>query len=194
MSPAERRQAIARAVLPVLVERGAAATTRDMARAAGVAEGTLFSVFDTKRDITVAAIELHLNPEPISAGLQAICAGLPLGEQLAEAADVIVSKSKDVVALLGVLRTLPPADASERQEHQSLMRNWMEGMTRAIRALFERNSALLATSPERATDAFVALLMAASRPYGEDAPHLSTGDAVHLLQHGILKKDVTDAH
>ena len=193
MSPAERRQAIARAVLPVLVERGAAATTRDMARAAGVAEGTLFSVFDTKRDIIVAAIELHLNPEPITKGLKAIAPKLPLSDQLTAAANVIVSKSKDVVTLLGILRTLPPTDAAERHEHQNLMRNWMEGMTLAIRELFERNSALLATSPERATDAFVALLMAASRPYGEDAPHLSTGDAVHLLQHGILKKDVTDA-
>lgn len=180
-------------MLPALVERGAAATTRELAQAAGVAEGTLFSVFSTKRDIIVAAIELHLNPEPISAGLTAIPADQPLGSQLDDAAQVIVSSSKDVVALLAVLRTLPPADAAERHEHQDLMRNWMGAITRAIRALFERNSTLLATSPDRATDAFVALLMAASRPYGDDAPHLSTGDAVHLLQHGILKKGVADA-
>lgn len=185
--------AIARAVLPVLVERGAAATTRELAGAAGVAEGTLFSVFDTKRDIIVAAIELHLNPEPIAAGLTTIPTERPLAEQLDLAATVIVSSSKDVVALMGILRTLPPADAAERHEHHNLMHNWMGAITRAIHALFERNSALLATSPDRATDAFVALLMAASRPYGDDAPHLSTADAVHLLQYGILKKDVADA-
>ncbi|MBN9326134.1 MAG: TetR family transcriptional regulator, partial [Cellulomonas sp.] len=45
MPPDERRRAILRAVLPVVRERGADVTTRELAEAAGVAEGTLFRVF-----------------------------------------------------------------------------------------------------------------------------------------------------
>lgn len=175
------------------MERGAAATSRELARAAGVAEGTLFSVFDTKRDIIVAAIEQHLNPEPITHGLAAIPADLPLARQLDQAATVIASSSKDAVTLFGILRTLPPEGAEARHQHQDLMRNWMGAITQALHELFSRNAELLSTSPGHATDAFVALLMAASRPYGDDAPHLSTSDTVHLLLHGILQKDTPHA-
>ena len=47
LSPDERRRAIVDAVLPLLIEHGRAVTTRQMAEAAGIAEGTIFRVFDS---------------------------------------------------------------------------------------------------------------------------------------------------
>ena len=48
MSPDERRAALIDATLPLLLEHGRGVTTRQIAEAAGVAEGTIFRVFDSK--------------------------------------------------------------------------------------------------------------------------------------------------
>ena len=44
----ERRAAIVTAALPLFLEGGARVTTREIATAAGIAEGTIFRVFDDK--------------------------------------------------------------------------------------------------------------------------------------------------
>src|SRR3954470_21935241 len=62
MSPDERRKAIVRAMLPLLVERGDEITTRQIAEAAGIAEGTIFRVFPDKKALMLAAAEEAINP------------------------------------------------------------------------------------------------------------------------------------
>ncbi|MGW9632303.1 TetR/AcrR family transcriptional regulator [Agromyces sp. NPDC055520] len=74
----ERRTAIAQATLPLLVAHGRDVTTRQIADAAGVAEGTLFRVFDDKEAIIDAAVEHFLDPEPFRAALRSIDPSLPL--------------------------------------------------------------------------------------------------------------------
>ena len=48
LPPSERRTAIIRAALPLLIDRGLTVTTRQIAEVAGVSEGTLFNVFADK--------------------------------------------------------------------------------------------------------------------------------------------------
>lgn len=62
LSPDERRQAIVDATLPLLLEKGPDLTTREIAQAAGVAEGTIFRAFDTKGDLIHATIHAALEP------------------------------------------------------------------------------------------------------------------------------------
>jgi AcrR family transcriptional regulator len=64
LAPQERRQAIVAAVTPLLAERGDAVTTRELAHAAGVAEGTIFSVFDDKDAVLDAVFEAVIDPAP----------------------------------------------------------------------------------------------------------------------------------
>ena len=56
MTPDERRAAVLDAAIPLLMENGIGVTTRQIADAAGVAEGTLFRVFDDKRALLVSAV------------------------------------------------------------------------------------------------------------------------------------------
>ena len=62
LPPDERRAAILLAVRPVLLERGAAVTSRELAEAAGVAEGTLFRVFTDKVTLVREAVMAAVDP------------------------------------------------------------------------------------------------------------------------------------
>ena len=56
LTPEERRASILVAVRDLVVERGGGVSTRELARTAGVAEGTLFRVFRTKAELERAAV------------------------------------------------------------------------------------------------------------------------------------------
>src|SRR5207253_7338733 len=64
LPPAERRAAITAATERLLVERGKGVSTREIAEAAGIAEGTIFRVFPTKDAIIDAIFEQVLDPRP----------------------------------------------------------------------------------------------------------------------------------
>src|SRR5215207_6406848 len=61
MSPDERRKAILDALIPLLLERGGDVTTKEIAQAAGIAEGTIFRVFPDKATLLFAAAEEAIN-------------------------------------------------------------------------------------------------------------------------------------
>src|SRR5210317_2077536 len=82
LSPEDRRAAILDAVVPLLIDHGAAVTTAEMAEAAGIAEGTIFRVFPDKASLLHAAVERTLDPSPVDAELSAIDPALPLADRL----------------------------------------------------------------------------------------------------------------
>ena len=69
LPPDERRAAIVAATLPLLIEHGARVTTRQIAEAAGIAEGTIFRVFPDKEALIEAAVETAFDPAPVDAAL-----------------------------------------------------------------------------------------------------------------------------
>src|ERR1700750_2170473 len=77
MAPAERRRAIVDVVVPLLLEHGSDVTTRQIAEAAGIAEGTIFRVFPDKAALLMAAAEETMNPPEGQAELELALAGVP---------------------------------------------------------------------------------------------------------------------
>src|SRR5262245_24959130 len=68
----ERRAAILDATVPLLVEHGTEVTTRQIAEAAGIAEGTIFRVFADKESLVDAAIEQAYDPTTLVDQIAAI--------------------------------------------------------------------------------------------------------------------------
>ncbi|MGH4026241.1 MAG: TetR family transcriptional regulator, partial [Pseudonocardiaceae bacterium] len=89
MSPEQRRAAIVRATLPLLVEHGAAVTTGQIAAAAGIAEGTVFRAFADKHELMWTCVHAAFDPAEPVAALHAIPAELPLAERLRRASAAV---------------------------------------------------------------------------------------------------------
>ena len=66
----ERRAMIIEAMLPLLLEHGEMVTTRLIAEAAGIAEGTIFRVFADKDELIAAVVEHATDPAPIERGVR----------------------------------------------------------------------------------------------------------------------------
>lgn len=120
MAPEQRRVAIIEASLPLVLEHGLAVTTRQLADAAGVAEGTLFRVFPDKEALVWAVVAEAMNPEPTLRMLQSIDRGLPLRDRLEECVAISQRQLNRVFNLLDALRFKgPPPDHVRPPGHRT---------------------------------------------------------------------------
>lgn len=100
LPPQERRQAIVDATLPLLLAQGPDLSTREIARAAGVAEGTIFRAFDTKDEIINAAVDQAMRPTDALATLAAIPSDQTLDERVASVLAILLDEIQRTRSLL----------------------------------------------------------------------------------------------
>jgi AcrR family transcriptional regulator len=81
-SPEDRRAELVDVTLRLLRVHGRAVTTRQIAEAAGIAEGTIFRVVASKEELVDAAISRAFEPGDIVARIESIDPTLPLRERL----------------------------------------------------------------------------------------------------------------
>jgi AcrR family transcriptional regulator len=103
LPPAARRASIVDAVAPLLIERGTAVTTKQIAHSAGISEGTIFNVFADKDELIDAVIEAALDPEPLERRLATVDAGLPFEDRLIAATEAVQLQMMHIWRLLAAL-------------------------------------------------------------------------------------------
>jgi transcription regulator len=120
LPPDQRRASLIEATRQLILEHGPDVTTRQVAKAAGVAEGTLFRVFPTRRDLIAATIADQLSPERLEAALDAT----PPASDLDEATERCLSTAVEYVTTCGRLIPQPIPDDTQDSIRFQLMEQW----------------------------------------------------------------------
>ena len=103
MAPEDRRTAIVEVTIPLLREHGVAVTTKQVAEAAGIAEGTVFRAFGTKDELVQACATAVFDTTGVVTTLRGIDPGLPLDDRLVAAVAVMQAWVERIIGVIGAL-------------------------------------------------------------------------------------------
>lgn len=192
MPPEERRAVIIAAARPLFATEGVAVTTKQVADAAGIAEGTLFRVFPTKRELIGAVIEDVLDSSDLMAALADLhptsvedavrCLLHELMNSIRETSEFFValhaSASED---------TPPPPKGADAPEHKAHVERARE-MQRAVAGVLEPFADQLATTPDRAATFLRGVAFANAHHFVADGNLSSADDLAPLVLHGLSQE------
>jgi AcrR family transcriptional regulator len=195
MSPADRRQAIVQAMLPLLVERGDEITTRQIAEAAGIAEGTIFRVFPDKKALMLAAAEEAINPADGAAAWEEAMREIgPLRDKVVVAAQRVLDRMRLTMSVMfAVRRHLGSHEELHRHDKKhfgppQFVLDAQAELHRRLTEIFEAHRDELAVEPEVAAVALRSLIFGASRPELGMTAALSADQIADLLLSGVATR------
>jgi AcrR family transcriptional regulator len=183
LPPEERRAAIIEAAIPLVARHGVQVTTRQIAEAAGIAEGTIFRVFPDKEAVIDGVIESVMDPAPTVADLAAVDLDAPLAQRLTVAVEILQQRLVGVFSIISAIgRTSargehdprPPAD----QAHDPIMP--------MIAGIFAPDAPRLRHDPAQAARLLRLLVFSGTHPLISDGHRLTPAEIVDVLLHGIL--------
>lgn len=187
LPPEQRRAALIAATLPLIREHGADVSTRQIAQAADVAEGTIFRVFPDKAALIDAAVDAAFDPASVVAELSEIDMSLPLAERMTVAVRLLSARVADVVALMTALRGRHPR-GGDPHGHR---RNQNEPVDRAVVKLLEPARSELRVPPAEVMRVLRLLVVANAMPWLNEGRPLSPRQMVDVVLDGVRKHENT---
>ncbi len=198
MAPEDRRAAIVSVLVPLLVERGGEVSTREIARTAGIAEGTIFRVFPDKRSLLMAAAEEAINPADGQERFDEALEGIDdLRDKVVVASGLVLERMQLTMAVMVAVR--PHLVAGFHEEHHQgksprmgppdFVIRAQEDLHARLSGLFGPHREQLATSPEVAAIALRSLIFGASRPELGMTTVLTAEQIADLLLGGVLRRE-----
>lgn len=182
LPPDERRAALIAATEPLLEQFGRDVSTRQIAQAACVAEGTIFRAFATKDALIDAVLEEVFDVQRVCDELAAIDASLDLETRMVTAVGVLQTRLRKVFALFHSMRIRPgddPADFRVRQRSDN------ERLNAALTTLLTPDADRLRLPAAEAANALRTMTFALTHPILGNERYTDPAQIVDLLRHGI---------
>jgi AcrR family transcriptional regulator len=118
----DRQSMIIDAVIPLLLEHGRAVTSKQIADAAGIAEGTVFRAFGDKDSLISAALDRFFDPEPLRRELRSIDASLPLEDKVRTIITILRERFRGVIGMMSVIGDRGhPKKRPETKEYEGII-------------------------------------------------------------------------
>jgi AcrR family transcriptional regulator len=181
MAPDDRRAAMIQAVIPLLKQHGRDVSTRQIAEACGVAEGTVFRAFKDKESLITAAIEAYFDPLPFRTAIAGIDQDLPVEEKLRAVLRLLRERFTGVIGFMSALRMTdgpPPVVRTAGDE-------WIG----RLQELLAPNLDELGVPVELAAYHLRLVAFASSIPPFNVPHRFSDDELLALVAHGVLKHE-----
>lgn len=188
----ERRAAIIEAATPVLLDKGPAFTTREVAEAAGIAEGTLFRAFNTREELLWAVADHMFDPTPTCREIADLPERGNLESLVTDVCATLNAQIHEITRVMTALHTQrellrPPSDprsATEHRQRAERAKGRQIQLLDAVAARLQPYADQLRVSPLQAATVITAFAMTNHHPVLTEM-HLPPDRLADIIVHGL---------
>jgi AcrR family transcriptional regulator len=189
LPPDERRAAIVKAALPLLEEFGTEVSTKQIAEAAGIAEGTIFRAFGSKDALVDAALASAFDATELIHALEQVDRSLPLRQRMIAAVDITQSRLRGVFKLMFALRMRRPPELKSTPLDEARRKRQSDLANAAFAELLRPDADQLRFPPEEVVRKIGLITFSATHPMISGGVVLSAEEIVDFALDGVRQRD-----